>query len=127
MCLPIKIWSVVGECCSLLCAQSQGCIQIGLQPSPSYQAAVRETMSLFILTLTHGHPHHHRNQRRGIHPNSLISVSVPLADTNPPRRGGKRTSYDGVIIPTRKKNNPLAPLWIYVHLCQNMKFGLELS
>ncbi len=30
----------------------------------------------FTLTLTHGHPHHHRNQLRGIHSSSLISISV---------------------------------------------------
>lgn len=34
------------------------------------------TKGPFTLTLTHGHPHHHRNQRRGIHSNSLISISL---------------------------------------------------
>lgn len=44
--MPIKIWRVVGEYCFLLRAQSQGCIQVCLQSSPSYWAAALKQRGL---------------------------------------------------------------------------------
>lgn len=76
------MWSVVGECCSALRAHSHRAVfRSVFSPQLSYQAAAPGTKRPFTLTLTRCHPHHHRNQRRGIHSSPLISISpYPLAD-----------------------------------------------